>query len=108
VGPDVLVRAQFSRTAELRSAGQVGTSFDFAQDRLCPYAGISAIQSWVQAGISPAHRAAGTAALQNRGGFGAEFVEDVFQFGGDVRGLAMFDVAALHHVDQLAVAQKRN
>jgi hypothetical protein len=30
VGPDVL--------AEPRSAGQVRTSFEFAQDRLCPYA----------------------------------------------------------------------
>ena len=44
VGPDVLIWAgernspgfRVPRTAELRSAGQVRTSFGFAQDRLCP------------------------------------------------------------------------
>jgi hypothetical protein len=31
-------RAKVARqVAELRSAGQVRTSFDFAQDKLCPY-----------------------------------------------------------------------
>ena len=70
----------------------------------CPYVFRCKFRLPVQAGASPAHRAAGTAALQNRGGFDAELVESVFQLGGDVRRLAMLDVAALHHVDDLTVA----
>jgi hypothetical protein len=42
------------------------------------------------------------------GGLGAEFIECAFQLGGDVDRFAMFNVAALHHVDELAVAQQRN
>src|SRR5579863_2678669 len=37
---------------------------------------------------------------------GAEFVEGVRQIGGDRERVAAFDVAALEHVDEFAVAQK--
>jgi len=48
------------------------------------------------------------AALRYRGRFRAEFIERALQLGRDIRCLAVFDVAALHHVDQLAIAQQCN
>src|SRR6266852_417959 len=78
--------------AELRSAGQVGhpsTSLRTGSAPTCSY---------VNSGLS----------LQNRGGVGAELVERAFQLGGDIRCLAMLDVAALHHVDYFTVAQQRD
>ena len=36
----------------------------------------------------------------------AVLIEDTPEFSGEVDGIAMFDVAPLHHVDELAVAEK--
>src|SRR5882724_10326026 len=50
----------------------------------------------------------GMSALRNRGGLGAELIERALQFRGDVRRLTVLNVAPMHHVDYLAVAQQRN
>src|SRR5581483_3058147 len=39
------------------------------------------------------------------GRFGAELLERLLQLRGNVDGFAMFDIAALHHVDELSVSQ---
>src|SRR6185312_15387737 len=49
-----------------------------------------------------------TTALPDGSRFGAELVECFLQLGGNIHGLAMLDVAALHHVDNLSVAQQGN
>src|SRR6185369_505125 len=55
-----------------------------------------------------ARRPPHTCQLTDGSRFGAELVECFLQLGGNIHGLAMLDVAALHHVDNLSVAQQGN